>query len=124
MPRTGSHPPSLAVAWGVLALLAAASSAAPARAMCGDYVHVRTGGEPARPTAPPADGPCHGPNCSQRDGTPPLAPVTPPAPPGPTDAILAADPTPEPGPVGRVREPAAHLPVGPVADAFHPPRAG
>lgn len=118
---------SSVAAWGVVALLAAAASAGPARADCGDYVHIGTAAAPAahdsaQAPKPPAE-PCHGPDCVLRKHAPsPLAPSAPPAEPGPSDAILAPAPPPDPDPTGRVVPCSPHLPAGPVAAIFHPPK--
>ena len=125
MLRTGRHRLS-SVAWGAVALLAAAASAGPARAACGDYVHIGSAAPAAHDATqaprPPAE-PCRGPDCAlQKQAPGPLAPPVPPAEPGPSDAILAPAPPPDPDQTGRVVPCSPHLPSGPVAAIFHPPR--
>lgn len=124
MPRPGPHRLPSAVAWGAAALLAAAASAGPARAECGDYVHI---GAPAvatadgaAPASKPA-APCHGPGCTGHKAPAPVPPVTPVGP-TPADAILAADPPADPGWSGRLEPLHLHPAAGPVAAIFHPPR--
>lgn len=125
--RTGPDRRFSVAVWGVAALLAAAASAGPARADCGDYVHIGKAVTPAAndtdaKPSPPAE-PCRGPDCALRKHAPgPLAPPAPPAEPGPSDAILGAESPPDPDPTGRVVPCSPHLPAGPVAAIFHPPR--
>lgn len=110
-------------AWGACALLAAAASAGPARAECGDYVHIGIPAAAGETPAPKPFAPCHGPHCSARPApAAPLAPATPPTEPGPSDAILPVDPPADPGRSSRVGSPPVHLPAGPVTAIFHPPR--
>ena len=124
MPAHGRTRLPSVTAWGIAALLAAAASAGPARAECGDYVHI---GAPtiaapaAGESAPKPAAPCHGPGCTGHKAPAPTPPVTP-AEPGPSDAILPADPPPDPSRSAVVGSPPAHLPAGPVAAIFHPPR--
>lgn len=127
MTRRHHRRPSVLV-WGFAALVVTAvSSAGPARAECGDHVHIGPAAPVAgadAPAAPKPAKPCDGPNCSLRDAPAPLAPVTPPAEPGPTDAILAADPPPDPAATGRPLAHSIHLPDGADSGIFHPPRLG
>ncbi len=101
---------------------------APARASCGDYVHV--GSDRPRPNhtespapPPPQPTPCHGPSCSGAPASAPPATV-PVAPPRPQEwaALVCLTPPPEPAFGATLAECPRGLAVRPDNSVFHPPR--
>jgi hypothetical protein len=107
------------VALTCVAVLVLAFSAAPAKAACGDYVHVGN----SVPTEEPGK-PCTGPNCSSKPDLPPspLAPLV--------ISIKVHEPLSSTMDVPAAQQDshrliiveASHLPEPVVAGIFHPPR--